>query len=123
MLLAFHRRQILIGGKIRKRIRFGGVQKYFFLAKALAIFVAWSKGQVALLPFAYMKMILEQKILLGLVKNNQLYKTGDFYEGLIFVNTMTEKDWNVAFEVECENGVMMPTKMIINFMDKNILIL
>jgi len=66
---------------------------------------------------------LRSKDIVRLGENNQLYKTGEFYEGLIFVNTMTEKDWNVAFEVECENGVMMPTKMIINFMDKNILIL
>jgi hypothetical protein len=66
---------------------------------------------------------LRTKDILRLSEDRQLYKTGDFYEGLIWVNTFTQKDWNVAFEVECENGVMMPTKMIINFMDKNILIL
>lgn len=66
---------------------------------------------------------LRAKDILRLSENNNLYKTGDYYEGLIYVNSMTDKEWQVAFEVECENGVMMPTKMIINFMDKNILIL
>lgn len=66
---------------------------------------------------------LRTKDIVRLSEDNNLYKSGEFYEGLIYVNTMTDKDWQTAFEVECENGVMMPSKMIINFMDKNILIL
>ena len=66
---------------------------------------------------------LRAKDILRLSEDFQLYKTGDFYEGLIRVNTLTDKEWQTVFEVDCENGVMMPTKMFINFMDKNILIL
>ena len=66
---------------------------------------------------------LRSKDVVRLSSENMLYKTGDFYEGLLYVNTMTEKEWQVSFEVECENNVMMPTKVEIDFMDKHILIL
>jgi hypothetical protein len=66
---------------------------------------------------------LRAKDIVRLGEENQLYKTGDFYEGLVHLNTLRDRAWQTVFEVECENGIMMPSKVIINFMDKNILIL
>lgn len=68
--------------------------------------------------FRLMTDDLRSKDIARLTEENQMYETGDFQEGLIHVNTLTEKDWNVVFDVEAESGVMMPTQVHIDFMDK-----
>lgn len=70
--------------------------------------------------FRLMTDDLRSKDIARLTEENQMYETGDFQEGLIHVNTLTEKDWNVIFDVEAESGVMMPTQVHIDFMDKTI---
>lgn len=70
--------------------------------------------------FRLMTDDLRSKDIARLTEENQMYETGDFQEGLIHVNTLTEKDWNVVFDVEAESGVMMPTQVHIDFMDKTI---
>jgi len=71
-----------------------------------------------ILTFRVMTDDLRSKDITRLTEDNQMFETGDFQEGLIHVNTMTEKDWNVIFDVEAESGVMMPTQVMIDFMDK-----
>jgi hypothetical protein len=66
---------------------------------------------------------LRSKDIARLTEENQMFETGDYQEGLIHINTMTEKDWNVVFDVEVESGVMMPTQVHIDFMDKLIQVL
>lgn len=73
--------------------------------------------------FRLMTDDLRSKDIARLTEENQMYETGDFQEGLIHVNTLTEKDWNVVFDVEAESGVMMPTQVHIDFMDKIIQVL
>lgn len=73
--------------------------------------------------FRLMTDDLRTKDIARLTEDNQMYETGDFQEGLIHVNTLTEKDWNVVFDVEAESGVMMPTQVHIDFMDKIIQVL
>lgn len=73
--------------------------------------------------FRLMTDDLRSKDIARLTEENQMYETGDFQEGLIHVNTLTEKDWNVIFDVEAESGVMMPTQVHIDFMDKTIQVL
>lgn len=68
--------------------------------------------------FRLMTDDLRSKDIVRLTEENQMYETGDFQEGLIHVNTLTEKDWNVIFDLEAESGVMMPTQVHIDFMDK-----
>jgi hypothetical protein len=71
-----------------------------------------------ILTFRVMTDDLRSKDITRLTEDNQMFETGDFQEGLIHINTMTEKDWNVIFDVEAESGVMMPTQVHIDFMDK-----
>lgn len=66
---------------------------------------------------------LRSKDITRLTEENQMFETGDYQEGLVHVNTMVEKDWNVVFDVEAESGVMMPTQVHLDFMDKNIQII
>ena len=66
---------------------------------------------------------LRSKDITRLTEEYQMYETGDFHEGLVHINTLTEKDWNVIFDVEIESGVMMPTQCMIDFMDKTIQII
>jgi hypothetical protein len=73
-----------------------------------------------IIVFRVMTDDLRSKDIARLTDDNQMFETGDFQEGLIHINTMTEKDWNVIFDVEAESGVMMPTQVIIDFMDKTI---
>lgn len=73
-----------------------------------------------ILTFRVMTDDLRTKDITRLTEDNQMFETGDFQEGLIHINTMTEKDWNVIFDVEAESGVMMPTQVMIDFMDKTI---
>lgn len=73
-----------------------------------------------IIVFRLMTEDLRHKDIVRLTEENQMYETGDFQEGLIHVNTLTEKDWNVIFDVEAESGVMMPTQVHIDFMDKTI---
>lgn len=73
-----------------------------------------------ILTFRVMTDDLRSKDITRLTEDNQMFETGDFQEGLIHINTMTEKDWNVIFDVEAESGVMMPTQVHIDFMDKTI---
>lgn len=73
-----------------------------------------------ILTFRVMTDDLRSKDITRLTEENQMFETGDFQEGLIHINTMTEKDWNVIFDVEAESGVMMPTQVMIDFMDKTI---
>lgn len=73
-----------------------------------------------ILTFRVMTDDLRSKDITRLTEDNQMFETGDFQEGLIHINTMTEKDWNVIFDVEAESGVMMPTQVMIDFMDKTI---
>lgn len=63
---------------------------------------------------------LRSKDITRLTEENQMFETGDYQEGLVYVNTMVEKDWNVVFDVEAESGVMMPTQVHLDFMDKTI---
>jgi hypothetical protein len=71
-----------------------------------------------IIVFRVMTDDLRSKDIARLTDENQMFETGDFQEGLIHVNTMTEKDWNIIFDVEAESGVMMPTQVHIDFMDK-----
>jgi hypothetical protein len=71
-----------------------------------------------ILTFRVMTDDLRSKDITRLTEDNQMFETGDFQEGLIHINTMTEKDWNIIFDVEAESGVMMPTQVHIDFMDK-----
>lgn len=71
-----------------------------------------------IIVFRVMTDDLRSKDIARLMDENQMFETGDFQEGLIHVNTMTEKDWNIIFDVEAESGVMMPTQVHIDFMDK-----
>ena len=71
-----------------------------------------------IIVFRVMTDDLRRKDIARLTDENQMFETGDFQEGLIHVNTMTEKDWNIIFDVEAESGVMMPTQVHIDFMDK-----
>jgi hypothetical protein len=71
-----------------------------------------------IIVFRVMTDDLRSKDIARLTDENQMYETGDYQEGLIHVNTMTEKDWNIIFDVEAESGVMMPTQVHIDFMDK-----
>ena len=66
---------------------------------------------------------LRSKDITRLTEDFQMYETGDFHEGLVHLNTIVEKDWNVVFDVEIESGVMMPTQVMIDFMDKHIQII
>ena len=71
-----------------------------------------------ILTFRVMTDDLRSKDITRLTEDNQMFETGDFQEGLIHINTMTEKDCNIIFDVEAESGVMMPTQVHIDFMDK-----
>jgi hypothetical protein len=71
-----------------------------------------------IIVFRVMTDDLRSKDIARLTDENQMFETGDYQEGLIHVNTMTEKDWNIIFDVEAESGVMMPTQVHIDFMDK-----
>jgi hypothetical protein len=71
-----------------------------------------------IIVFRVMTDDLRSKDIARLMDENQMFETGDYQEGLIHVNTMTEKDWNIIFDVEAESGVMMPTQVHIDFMDK-----
>lgn len=73
-----------------------------------------------IIVFRVMTDDLRSKDIARLMDENQMFETGDYQEGLIHVNTMTEKDWNIIFDVEAESGVMMPTQVMIDFMDKTI---
>lgn len=66
---------------------------------------------------------LRSKDITRLTEEYQMYETGDYYEGLIHLNTLVEKDWNIVFDVEVESGVMMPTQVLIDYMDKHIQII
>lgn len=66
---------------------------------------------------------LRSKDITRLTEDFQMFETGDYQEGLVHLNTIVEKDWNVKFEVESESGIMMPTNVTIDYLDKTIIIL
>jgi len=95
----------------------------FFSSEGISYIRGLAEEVTAIITFRIHEDDLRAKDIVRLGEENQLYKTGFFYEGLVHLNTIRDRGWQTVFEVECENGIMMPSKVIINFMDKNILIL
>lgn len=95
----------------------------FFSTEGISYIRGFVEAVSAIIIFRIHEEDLRAKDIVRLSESNNIFKTGDYYEGTIQLHTLRDRGWDCVFEVECENGIMMPSKMIINFMDKNILIL